>query len=232
MRYWNSFLIPILTILVGIATFGLRAINLDRSYDIFTDEITYFRIALGVADNLHVKLYGETFYLHPPAFFYIEAAYIRLLGVSGSMIDQIYAVRYLNVGFASVSAMGLFLIGQRIAGGTAGFAAALFFALDSFIIKMNSFNLLDTSALFWIVAGYCMLLTGIDDDRTVQPEWHMIAAGTARRAAEWNYGDDALPLLDWIEQHGKLVFTFRGKGDSVLNLYQLSTDVRPAHPGQ
>lgn len=169
-------LLPLLALLVGIVSFSLRAINLDRSYDIFIDEITYLRIAQGVAETGQVKLYGKTFYLHPPAFFFIEAAYLRLLDLSDAMIQQVYAVRYLNAGFAALSAIALFLIGRRVAGYGAGLVAATLFALDSFIIKMNSFNLLDTSAMFWVLAGYWIIVPALDDTRVPRPLWHLLAA--------------------------------------------------------
>lgn len=173
-------LLPLLALLVGIVSFGLRAINLGRSYDIFIDEITYLRIAQGVAATGQVKLYGKTFYLHPPAFFFIEAAYLRLLDLSSAMIQQVYAVRYLNVGFASLSAIALFLLGRRVAGYGAGLVAATLFALDSFIIKMNSFNLLDTSAMFWVLAGYWIIVPALDDTRVPRSLSELLAASQVR----------------------------------------------------
>ena len=162
-------------LLVGVVTFGLRALNLDRSYDIFIDEVTYLRIGQGLAANGQVMLYGKTFHLHPPAFFFIEAAYLRMLPPAGTVIDLIYRVRYLNVIFAGLSGIMLFLIGRRIGGWSAGLGAATFFALDGFIIKMNSYILLDTSALFWILTGYWLLLGAVDDERRVRPLRQLLA---------------------------------------------------------
>jgi len=157
--------------LVVLVTFGLRATYLGRSFDLFIDEITYLRIAKGVADNLHVQLYGKPFYLHPPAFFFVEAAYLELFKPFGILIHQIQAVRYLNVAFASLSAVALVQIGRRLGGWPAGLAAAGIFALDPFIIKMNSLNLLDTSALWWVLAGYWIIIASMSDERIPRVLW-------------------------------------------------------------
>lgn len=157
-------------LLLGLVAFALRAVNLGRSWDIFVDEIIYFRISQSVARGQGVEFLGNDFYLHPPGFFYLQAAYMKVFGgISPStgteLIAQIYDARYLNVVLAAASAAVIFFIGRRLAGWPAGLASAGIFALEPFAMKMNSRNYLDTSAMFWVLLGYWVVLSGISGDR-------------------------------------------------------------------
>lgn len=166
MHLWRSMIrwqLPAAIICVLALVFGVRAYALDQSYNIFIDEITYLHIGNHLAEHGSVKLYGKTFHLHPPAFFFIEAAYLRLTQASGSMIDQIYSVRHLNTAFAAITAVLLLLNVRHVAGLGIGLIVAMVYAIDSFIIRMNSMVLLDTSAMMWAIAGYALLLPALPE---------------------------------------------------------------------
>ena len=166
-------------VVLGLMAFDLRAFRLGQSWDIFVDEITYLRLSQNVAHHLSVTLYGVHFYLHPPAFFFLQALYIRLMSPTGSVIEQVQNVRYLNALIASVSAALLFYIGYRIQGQMSGLIAALMFALDPFVIRVSSRNLLDPSAVMWVLLGYAILFSIEDLKSDTVPWWRGIAAGVA-----------------------------------------------------
>ena len=151
----------IAAIFVGAITFSLRALNLGQSFEIFIDEYTYLEISQSVAKSFQVMLYGHPFYLHPPAYFFIEAAFLRLFPPGGDTIHTIYATRFINVIISSISAALLFLIAQRARGWLPGILVAVLFGLNPFVIKMNSLNMLETSALGFIIAGYWILVSGM-----------------------------------------------------------------------
>jgi len=164
-------------VVVGIVACAVRAVYLNRSFDIFIDEITYFRLAQSVANTLTVTLYGKPFFLHPPAFFVIEGAYLKLLRPPGPLIDQIYAVRYLNILFAGLSAATLTLMGQKVGGWSAGLVAAALFMLDPFIVRIDSLNMLDASAITWVLMGYAVLLWNMNTATAPIPRRRAAAAG-------------------------------------------------------
>ena len=164
-------------VLVGVATFVLRAVRLDVSWDIFVDEISYLRISQSVAQNLEVSLYGNTFYLHPPAYFLPRRGVHQALSPTGDLIHQIYDVRYVSVVLAALTAVVLFGIGRHLAGWPAGAAAAVVFALEPYVIKMNSRNYLDTAAMLWVVLGYYVLFSTITEEKRRLPLWRLLAAG-------------------------------------------------------
>lgn len=132
----------------------VRTVFLDRSYDVFIDEVTYFLISRNVASGLGVTLHGQPFFLHPPLFFLVEAPFIALTHPSGLLIDQIVGVRLLNAGLGAATAVVLLALGTRIGGWRVGAVAFALFAFDPFIIRMDSRNLLEITALLAVLLGY------------------------------------------------------------------------------
>lgn len=177
IRKWPQrvFVCAVVVIVVCVA-FALRAFHLDVSLDVFIDEIYYLRISQGVLRTLWVVVDGEPFYLHPPGLFFLEAAYIKLLGIGGDLIHQIYGVRYLGAAFGGLSAGALLWLGRRLAGWPAGIAAAAIFALDPFSIRTNSRNMLDTPTVLWVLLGFVVLFSALEGRRPVS--WRRtVAAG-------------------------------------------------------
>jgi 4-amino-4-deoxy-L-arabinose transferase-like glycosyltransferase len=170
----------LLPTIIGLLTTAARVIYLSRSFDIFIDEVTYLRIARAVGFRQRLELApGQPFLLHPPAWFLIEGAYIRLFDVTGNLMAQIYATRYLVVAFAVITAVLVFLLARRAAGLPAGLIAGLLFALDPFVIKLNSMNMLETSAMTWVLAGFWVILSGRSGALEAEPvrPWRQLLAG-------------------------------------------------------
>ena len=142
---------------------ALRLVFVDRAWDIFVDEITYLAIARNIAEGRGLTLYGAPFFLHPPAFMIVEGAITSLTGLPAHLVDQVQAVRVINVVLGSIAASAIFLLARRVAGTPAGVLAALFYGIDAFVIRTNSRNYLETFALLWIILGYLVLLGGRED---------------------------------------------------------------------
>lgn len=154
----------VLGILLLLLVYALRAYRLAPSFDIFVDEITYYRISESILKEGAVRLYGEPFHLHPHGFFYLQALYLSLFRTGRDLFEQIYLARYLNIGLAALTAVALFDMARRLTSLRWGIIAALLFGLDAFVIRMNSRNLLDTAAIWWTVAGFWVLLAGLSDE--------------------------------------------------------------------
>src|SRR6266498_1976121 len=163
LRYKASSRLWIAVILVGAITFSLRAVNLGRSFEVFIDEFTYLVISQSVARNLHVVLYGHPFYLHPPAYFFMEAAFLKVFQPGGDTIHTIYATRFINVIISSISSVLLFLIARRARGWLSGIVVAVLFGLNSFVIKIDSLNMLEASAIGFIISGYWILVSAMQN---------------------------------------------------------------------
>jgi dolichyl-phosphate-mannose-protein mannosyltransferase len=150
---------------VFIATPVTRLYNLDRSYEVFVDEVSYLHIGQNVATKLRVDLYGAPFLLHPPAYFLLEGIWLRLFPTHGDLLHQVYALRYLNVVLAMVTVVALYFAARAVAGNGAGLIAAILFALDPYAVRTNSRILLETAAMMWVLLGLAVILPAI-----VQPQ--------------------------------------------------------------
>jgi 4-amino-4-deoxy-L-arabinose transferase-like glycosyltransferase len=166
-----------MAVMLAFFAFSLRMGNLGRSWDIFGDEIIYLELSKSVARGAGITLGNGPFYLHPPGVFFLEAAYLKLFGVSGGLIQQIYEARYLNVTLAAITAFAIFWLARALAGWRAGVTAGAVFALEPFAMKMNSRNYLDTAAMLWVVLGYCVALSAVMDDDKEKRLWKSLLAG-------------------------------------------------------
>jgi 4-amino-4-deoxy-L-arabinose transferase-like glycosyltransferase len=151
--------------------FGLRLVFLDRSYDVFIDEITYFLISRDLAQGKGVTLHGSPFFLHPPLFFFLQAGWLAVAQPSGPLLEQVLSVRPMQAFLAALTACTILLLAWRVAGWRTGVVAFLLFAVDPFTIKINSRNLLETTAILFVLLGYLALL------------WQPVAGGISRRRA-------------------------------------------------
>lgn len=170
-----------LATLIGVAvlTFALRAYALDRSWEVFVDEITYLRLSESAGGTGKVILYGKPFHLHPPAFFYLEGLYLRLIPEGVDTITRVERARYLNVWLATASAVTLLAIGRTVLGTRAGLTAALIFALEPFIIRMNSRNTIETAAILFVLLGYWLLIRAAARAHGPPARWSAVPAGVA-----------------------------------------------------
>lgn len=145
-------------LIAGIAA-ALRLFHLSTAYDMFIDEPFYVELAQSVAAGHLPFAAGSLFFLHPPGHSVIGALWIRLVGgVDGSIVDQVLALRPLNVVFAAATAAMLFLVGRRVSSPLVGVLAATVFAISPWFIRQNSYLLLETSASTFVLAGYLILL--------------------------------------------------------------------------
>lgn len=162
---------------LGLAALALRVLFLGRSFDVFIDEVTYLILSKNVVEGEGVTLSGKPFFLHPPLLFLIEGPFQAALGPARLLLDEVERVRLLNAILAAGTAVLLYAIAAQTAGRRLGLVAFAFFAIDAFVIRMNSRNLLETSALFWVVLGYLCLLLGIRDGHTAMPKRYVLGVG-------------------------------------------------------
>ena len=147
-----------LLVVFGLA-FLVRAVGLGSAYGVFVDEITYRELGRSIAYSGNLDLYGAPFFLHPPLFFVIEAAFLRLTPERTDIFEAVFQLRYLNVAFGAATTVLLFELVRRTAGVWAAAAAAAVHAFDPFALRITSRVLLEASAGFWICAGYLVLLS-------------------------------------------------------------------------
>lgn len=159
-RRWIHFVAA--AVVACVLTEVVREYRLGPSYGIFVDEITYLRLGVSMATHGTVDLYGEPFFLHPPLFFVLEAAVLRLTDLPGDIIEAVYRYRQINVALAGMTAAALFAIVARLTRQWVGpLVVATLYAVDPFAIRMTSRILLEPAAGLWIVCGYLVLVNAL-----------------------------------------------------------------------
>lgn len=147
---------------VGCLSLVIRLSLAYRSFDLFGDEVIYTGIGRSVASGGFPQFDGQIFFLHPPAFFYLEAGWQRLLGSQPGLTAQIYQMRTLNVLIAGFTGALIVLLAARAARSLrTGFVAGILFALDPFCIRQNDRVLLETSMMLWVLLGYLVFFSMI-----------------------------------------------------------------------
>jgi 4-amino-4-deoxy-L-arabinose transferase-like glycosyltransferase len=148
----------VLGVLVAVLALTLRLFHLNYGVDIYIDETEYANIAQSVARTGHIDLFGAPFFLHPPLFFLLAGAYLKLLGPLRDPLSTVFAIRVIVVVLGALSAFVIFQIVHIVAGKGAALVASAIFLLDPYAIYLNSENMLQTPALFWLLVGYWTLL--------------------------------------------------------------------------
>jgi hypothetical protein len=167
-EYKRGWLAILATVCLVAVTAFLRFFELGRSYDVFIDEATYVQVAQNLLSGKGVSLYGQPFYVHPPFFFLLEAAFLRVMPVdSTNLITAILHMRALNAGAAVICVGLLFYIGYRVQGWWGGLIAGGLFALDPFASLVNSEVLLETTTLLWALIGLALLVGPLSQGPTV-----------------------------------------------------------------
>ncbi len=141
---------------LGLLTVVVRMALIPRSFDLFGDEVIYADLGHSVTHGGFPRLQGP-FFLHGPAFFYLEAGWIHLVGWPADIITRIDQVRALNALLAGATAAVLVLLAARAGSLRAGLVSGLLFALDPFCIRQNDRVLLETAMLLWVLLGYLVL---------------------------------------------------------------------------
>ncbi|MBC3839705.1 glycosyltransferase [Streptacidiphilus sp. 4-A2] len=132
-------------LLGGLFTLALlaRLAFIDRSYDIFVDEITYSVVGHDLASGGGLTLYHHPFDLHPPAFFSMLAAVIRTVGLSGDRLHVLLALRPVDAVAGAVVVVAVTALLDRAVRRPVAVTAGLLLALDPFLNLFDSRLLLE-----------------------------------------------------------------------------------------
>ncbi|MFC4472675.1 ArnT family glycosyltransferase [Streptomyces xiangluensis] len=171
--------VPVL-VLAGTAfvvTAVLRLVNVDRSGDLFVDELIYRELGISAAQGGFPRTEDGPFFLHPPGFFYLEAGWGKVFGFAPDVAAGVYEIRVLNALLAAGTAALLVLVVARAGSRTAAVGAMAVFALDPYIIRQNNRAMLDTETMFWVLAGYLVLLTLTKDTLPKKKNVRAMGAG-------------------------------------------------------
>jgi hypothetical protein len=164
-------------VVVFAAAFGVRALGLERGFELWVDELLYVRLGESVSTGHFPTLPDGPFFLHPPGYFLLEAGVINFFGISGQIIEVTLQLRWLNAALGAVTAgLGLVLV-RRLAGVSAGWVAAVLLTFEPFILRNNSHAFLETSAMVPALAGLLLLLGPQSSENRLRSFLRLASAG-------------------------------------------------------
>jgi 4-amino-4-deoxy-L-arabinose transferase-like glycosyltransferase len=150
----------IVTVVVGLATFLVHGYRLRMAPDVFSDEGIYLGVATNLARGDGLTLNHSVFLWHPPAYMFVEAAYIKIAGLANAdPITTLLSVRYLNIFFSAITAAMLMLFGRKLHSYKAGLAAAALFLVDAYVERINRRSMLETLAMLLVLIGLYIFFT-------------------------------------------------------------------------
>lgn len=167
----------VLAVGVFLLAAALRLVNVGRSADLFVDELIYRQLGVSAAHGGFPRTSEGLFFLHPPGYFYVEAGWGKLVGISPDLVTGLYQARLVNVLLGAVTAVLVLLLVSRAGSRAAGVVAALLFALDPYVIRQNDRVMLDTQTVLFVLAGYLVLLSLTREPLPGRPRLRAVAAG-------------------------------------------------------
>ena len=162
---------------VSYVAFAVRSIGLSRSFELWVDEMLYTQLAQSVSHGQWPNLFGAPFFLHPPGSFLINAAVIRIFGISGSDMSMVYDLRWVNAILGAVTVGLAFLAVRQVASTGIAWMCAVLLAFDPFVLRNNSRVFIETPATVFIIAGYIVLADGLRRKQGRLSPWTLIFAG-------------------------------------------------------
>ncbi|MDI5966520.1 glycosyltransferase [Streptantibioticus silvisoli] len=125
---------------------ALRLCFVQRSYDLFIDEITYATVGRNLATGHGLTLYGHLFALHPPAFFALLAAVLRVTGQHGDILRLVMDLRPVDAVAGSLTVVAVTALLRRTVRTPIALVAGLLLACDPFLNRFDSRLMLEAPA--------------------------------------------------------------------------------------
>jgi 4-amino-4-deoxy-L-arabinose transferase-like glycosyltransferase len=168
--------VAVVFVVVGLITFLIQGYRLSAGPDVFSDEGSYLMVGMNVARGIGFIVDNQRFFYHPPAYFLIEAAYIKLTGLTNAdPITALFSVRYLNIFFSALTASVLLLCGRKLHSNRAGWIMVALFVLDSYVQRINRRNMLETFTMLCLLLGIYLFFSR----RERLMKWQWLGAGVA-----------------------------------------------------
>ncbi|TVZ02885.1 phospholipid carrier-dependent glycosyltransferase [Trebonia kvetii] len=161
---------------IGVLTVLIR-LAMRRSFDLFGDEVIYVDLGRSVFSGGFPQYRGFKFFLHGPAFFYLETGWAHILGTQHALMSWIYQMRVLNALLAAVTAMVIVLLAARADSLRPAVVAGLLFAFEPFCIRQNGRVMLETSMMMWVLLGYLVFIPLIENPSSPRGRLRAVAAG-------------------------------------------------------
>ncbi|MFD1519958.1 glycosyltransferase family 39 protein, partial [Pseudonocardia yunnanensis] len=162
-------------LVVVLAAFGVRAVGVTRSFELWVDEMLYAELGRSVSLGQLPNLPDGPFFLHPPGAFLLEGIVIRLFDLTGDSMSLVFQLRWLTVVLGAVSVVLAFVLVGKTTRPVFAWTAAAVLTFEPFVLRNNSRVFLETSAMALALAGMLVLVVELTRGRPRPPA--LLAAG-------------------------------------------------------
>ncbi|SDN54657.1 phospholipid carrier-dependent glycosyltransferase [Geodermatophilus sp. DSM 45219] len=158
--------------------FAVRSVGLTRGFELWIDEMHYADLGASISRGEMPALADGPFFLHPPGFFLLEGAVIRLLDLqTADSMDLVYDLRWLTAALGALAVGLAFLLVRRVAGTWPAVWAAAVLVFEPFVLRNNSRVFLETPATVAVLAGLLLLARHLGDRDQGRPRLRLFLAG-------------------------------------------------------
>jgi O-antigen/teichoic acid export membrane protein len=164
-------------VLITAIAFGVRAIGVVQAFELWVDEMLYADLGRAVSFGQIPNLPDGPFFLHPPGFFLVEGLVIRAFHLSGSSLDLVYDLRWLNVAIGALTAGVAFLLVRKLARMPAACSAAGILIFEPFVLRNNGRVFIETLGMAAVLAGLLILVVWMKHRTAKRGRIPLIAAG-------------------------------------------------------
>ncbi|SDZ08580.1 Dolichyl-phosphate-mannose-protein mannosyltransferase [Geodermatophilus africanus] len=138
---------------------GVRSFGLVHGFELWVDEMLYADLGASAGRGEMPRLADGPFFLHPPGFFLIAGAVIRVLGLeTADSMTLVYDLRWLTAVLGALTVALAFLLIRRIAGTAPALWVAAVLVVEPFVLRNNSRVFLETSACLFVIAGLLVVI--------------------------------------------------------------------------
>src|SRR6266496_1349778 len=168
--------VAVVAVVVFLVTLLVHGYRLNAAPDVFSDEGVYLLVGNSLASGAGLTINHSAFLWHPPAYFLVEAAYIKLAGLTNSdPLAALLSVRYLNIFFSASTAVLLMLFGRKLHSYKAGLIMVALFLMDPYVQRINRRGMLETLAMLCVLLGVYIFFTR----RPHLTMWQRLGSGVA-----------------------------------------------------
>jgi hypothetical protein len=155
-------------------TVWLRAASLETIPPVLSgDEASLGLEALAVLDGRRGNPFATGWLSHPSLYFYVQAAFIRLFGVTTA------ALRFSSALVSGGVAAFLYLLVRRLFGRGCAVLATLYFALYHYAIHFGRLGLNNIWDPLWALGSLYLLTVGLEERRALPVLWAGLFSGLA-----------------------------------------------------
>jgi len=168
--------VAVVAVVVFLVTLLVHGYRLNAAPDVFSDEGVYLLVGNSLASGAGLTINHSVFLWHPPAYFLVEAAYIKLAGLTNAdPLSALLSVRYLNIFFSASTAVLVMLFGRKLHSYKAGLIMVALFLMDPYVQRINRRGMLETLAMLCVLLGVYIFFTR----RPHLTMWQRLGAGVA-----------------------------------------------------